>query len=218
MHPSSTPNPRFVTHTRVSFPHHPPFCFYPPLRYTTSKTTEGWEEYAVARTYLLVCAHTLFTPLYLRIYSSMHINLLFFSCCVRFRAFFPLPFLALQANGCLVHAPVGQEAGCDNIIHSNLISGMNIILIFLVVRVMLFKLGDLTITRTLHLELRPYEVRGGVVLGGRPVDRWSVGLVASQASLNDYDWFYRNRGPFFTLVCPTLRVPPHLLGSSKQKS
>ena len=64
-----------------------------------------------------------------------------------------------QANGCLVHAPSGHESSCDNLIHSNLISGMNIILIFLVVRVMLFKLGDLTITRTLHLELRPYEVR-----------------------------------------------------------
>lgn len=57
-----------------------------------------------------------------------------------------------------MHAPAGQESSCDNLIHSNLISGMNIILIFLVVRVMLFKLGDLTITRTLHLELRPYEV------------------------------------------------------------
>lgn len=39
-----------------------------------------------------------------------------------------------------------------------MISGLNIILIFLVVRVILFKMGDLTITRTLHLELRPYEV------------------------------------------------------------
>ena len=67
-------------------------------------------------------------------------------------------YLAFQANGCLVHAPLGQESTCDNIIHSNLISGMNIILIFLVVRVILFKMGDLTITRTLHLELRPYEV------------------------------------------------------------
>ncbi|CAM9695876.1 unnamed protein product [Ascophyllum nodosum] len=67
-------------------------------------------------------------------------------------------YLAFQANGCLVHAPSGRESSCDNLIHSNLISGMNIILIFLVVRVMLFKLGDLTITRTLHLELRPYEI------------------------------------------------------------
>ncbi|CAB1107887.1 unnamed protein product [Ectocarpus sp. CCAP 1310/34] len=67
-------------------------------------------------------------------------------------------YLAFQANGCLTHAPVGEEAICDNIIHSNLISGMNIILIFLVVRVILFKMGDLTITRTLHLELRPYEI------------------------------------------------------------
>lgn len=61
-----------------------------------------------------------------------------------------------------MHAPVGQESTCDNIIHSNMISGMNIILIFLVVRVILFKMGDLTITRTLHLELRPYEVRPGI--------------------------------------------------------
>lgn len=73
-------------------------------------------------------------------------------------------YLAFQANGCLVHEPPGQEEKCDNIIHANLISGMNIILIFLVVRVMLFKLGDLTITRTLHLTLRPYEVRSRQVV------------------------------------------------------
>jgi hypothetical protein len=47
---------------------------------------------------------------------------------------------------------------CSNLIHANLISGMNLTMIFLVVRVLLFKLGGLNLTSVLHFELRPYEL------------------------------------------------------------
>ena len=57
-----------------------------------------------------------------------------------------------------MHRPADREQECANIIHSNLISGMNLIMTFLVVRVILFKLGGLSITRLLHLELERYEV------------------------------------------------------------
>lgn len=35
---------------------------------------------------------------------------------------------------------------------------MNLTMIFLVVRVLLFKLGGLNLTSVLHFELRPYEL------------------------------------------------------------
>ncbi len=69
-------------------------------------------------------------------------------------------YLAFQAHSCILAAS-SRSLGLDHctaLLHANLWSGMNIAMTFLVVRVLLFKLGGLSLSKLLHLQLRLYEV------------------------------------------------------------
>ncbi len=69
-------------------------------------------------------------------------------------------YLAFQAYSCILAAS-SRSLGlghCTALLHANLWSGMNIAMTFLVVRVLIFKLGGLSLCKLLHLQLRLYEV------------------------------------------------------------
>ncbi len=69
-------------------------------------------------------------------------------------------YLAFQSHSCILVAS-RQDLGlgyCKALLHTNLWSGMNIAMTFLVVRVLFFKLGGLSISKLLRLQLRSYEV------------------------------------------------------------
>ncbi len=68
-------------------------------------------------------------------------------------------YLAFQAHSCVLLA-TRRDLGlshCTALLRANLWSGMNIGMTFLVVRVLIFKLGGLSISKLLHLQLRSYE-------------------------------------------------------------
>ncbi len=69
-------------------------------------------------------------------------------------------YLAFQAHSCILAAS-SRSLGLDHctaLLHANQWSGMNIAMTFLVVRVLIFVLGGLSLPRLLHLQLRLYEV------------------------------------------------------------
>ncbi len=69
-------------------------------------------------------------------------------------------YLAFQAHSCVLFAS-RRDLGlshCTALLRANLWSGMNIAMTFLVVRVLIFKLGGLSLSKLLHLQLRSYEI------------------------------------------------------------